>query len=391
MSVSKVTKKLCSWLFAVMLLGPMTAFAGYGDLNMTESVTALGKDIYDLHMLVLWIVTIAGVLVFGVIIWSLIHHRKSKGAQAAHFHENTTVEVVWTAIPLIILVIIAVPATKTLLAYEDTTNSDLTIKVTGWQWKWEYEYLKDGVAKADGIRFFSSLDKASNEARQLKSGKDVTQVENYLLDVDNRIVVPVGKKVRILTTAADVIHAWWVPELAIKRDAIPGFINESWFKADKEGVYRGQCAELCGKDHGFMPIVVEVKSEAGYKDWVSSQKATMAQAAAAAAAASGKTFSKAEMVAKGKEIYDANCMVCHQANGEGLGTTFPALKGSKIATGKGKIAEHIGIILHGKGNMPPFGSQLSDMDIAAVATYERNAWGNDTGDVVQPSQVTSAR
>lgn len=391
MSVSKVTKKLCSWLFAVMLLGPVTAFAGYGDLNMSQSVTALGKDIYDLHMLVLWIVTIAGVLVFGVIIWSLIYHRKSKGAQAAHFHENTTVEVVWTAIPLIILVIIAVPATKTLLAYEDTTNSDLTIKVTGWQWKWEYEYLKDSVAKADGIHYFSSLAKASNEARQLKSGQDVTKVDHYLLDVDNRIVVPVGKKVRILTTAADVIHAWWVPSLAIKRDAIPGFINESWFKAEKEGVYRGQCAELCGKDHGFMPIVVEVKSEAGYKDWVASQKSSMAQAAAAAAAASGKTFGMDEMVAKGKAVYEANCMACHQANGEGLGTTFPALKGSKIASVKGKVAEHINIVLHGKGNMPPFGSQLSDMDIAAVITYERNTWGNETGEVVQPSQVTSAR
>ena len=384
MSGSKVAKKLGSLLLTAFLFGPAMAFAEYSTLNMTKSVSNIGQDMYDLHMLVLWICIVAGVLVFGVIIYSMINHRKSKGAQPAHFHENTTIEVVWTTIPLVILVAIAVPATKTLLEYEDTTNSDLTIKATGWQWKWEYDYIDDKVADSKGIHFFSSLSKDANEARQLGANKALP--EHYLLDVDKRIVVPVGKKVRILTTAADVIHAWWVPELAIKRDAIPGFINESWFKAEKEGVYRGQCAELCGKDHGFMPIVVEVKSVEDYKQWASTAKADAAKAQAAADAASGKVYSKAELMAKGKDIYNTNCAACHMAEGQG-GGPFPARKGSKVAT-TGAIADHIGIIVKGKGIMPPFGAQLSALDIAAVTTYERNAWGNDTGDVVQPSQVS---
>jgi len=383
MSASKTAKKLGSLFLTVLLLGPAMAFAEYSTLNMTESVSIIGQDMYDLHMLVLWICTVAGILVFGVIIWSIIFHRKSKGAKPAHFHENTTVEVIWTSIPLIILVAIAVPATKTLLEYEDTTNSDLTIKATGWQWKWEYDYIDDKVAEGKGIHFFSSLSKASNDARQLGANKELP--EHYLLDVDRRVIVPVGKKVRILTTANDVIHAWWVPELAIKRDAVPGFINESWFQAEKVGVYRGQCAELCGKDHGFMPIVVEVKSVEDYKQWASAAKGAAAQAAAAADAASGKTYTKAELMAKGKDVYAASCAACHQAAGTG-GGPFPALKGSKVAT-TGSIAEHIAIIKDGKGIMPPFGSQLSALDVAAVTTYERNAWGNDTGDVVQPSQV----
>ena len=383
MSASKIAKKLGRLVLTALLLGPAMAFAEYSTLNMTESVSVIGQDMYDLHMLVLWICTVAGILVFGVIIWSLIFHRKSKGAKPAHFHENTTIEVVWTSIPLIILVAIAVPATKTLLEYEDTTNSDITIKATGWQWKWEYDYIDDKVADGKGIHFFSSLSKESNDARQL--GANTELPEHYLLDVDKRIVVPVGKKIRVLTTAADVIHSWWVPELAVKRDAIPGFINESWFQSEKVGVYRGQCAELCGKDHGFMPIVVEVKSVEDYKQWASAAKGAAAQAAAAANAASGKTYTKAELMAKGKDVYTASCAACHQAEGQG-GGPFPALKGSKVAT-TGSIADHIAIIKDGKGIMPPFGSQLSALDIAAVTTYERNAWGNNTGDVVQPSQV----
>jgi len=384
MSASKITKKLGSLLLTALLLGPAMAFAEYSTLNMTESVSNIGQDMYDLHMLVFWICTVAGILVFGVIFWSIIFHRKSKGAQPAHFHENTTIEVIWTSIPLIILVAIAVPSTKTLLEYEDTTNSDLTIKATGWQWKWEYDYIDDKVGDSKGIHFFSSLSKDANEARQLGANKELP--EHYLLDVDKRIVVPVGKKVRVLTTAADVIHAWWVPELAIKRDAIPGFINESWFQAEKVGVYRGQCAELCGKDHGFMPIVVEVKSVEDYKQWALAEKATASKAAAAAAAASGKTYTMAELMAKGKGVYEAHCLACHQAEGQG-GGPFPALKGSAVAT-TGSIADHVAIIAKGKGIMPPFGAQLSALDIAAVTTYERNAWGNNTGDVVQPSQVS---
>ena len=380
MSAIKIMRKLSSGLLAALLLGPGTALAAY-DLNMTQSVTAVGKDMYDLHQLVMWICTIAGVLVFGVMIYSMINHRKSKGAVAAQFHESTTVEVIWTVIPLVILIIIAIPATKTLIEYEDTSDSDITIKATGWQWKWQYEYLDEG------LNFFSSLDKASNDARQLKSGADVAAVEHYLLDVDKPIVVPVNKKIRILTTANDVIHAWWVPELAVKRDAIPGFINESWFKAEKTGTYRGQCAELCGKDHGFMPIVVKVVEEAEYAQWVSAQKA----AAAAASAGSDKTFSKDELMAKGAEVYTANCAACHQANGQGIPGVFPALAGGPLVTGDAK--GHIDIVVHGSKKNPAmgaYGPQLNDVDLAAVITYERNSWGNSAS-VVQPADVKASR
>ena len=378
MSITKMTMKLGSLISVAMLWGPSVALAAYDELNMTESVTVLGKEIYDLHMLVLWLCTIVGIGVFAVIIYSLINHRKSKGAVAAHFHESTTVEVIWTLIPFVILVAIAVPATKTFLALEDTTNSDLTIKATGWQWKWEYEYLEDGV------HFFSNLDKASNDARQKDSGINPHDVEHYLLNVDNAVVVPVNKKVRVLTTSNDVIHAWWVPELAVKRDAIPGFINESWFKAEKEGTYRGQCAELCGKDHGFMPIVVKVVSQEKYTAWVGEQK-SKAQAAAAGA---NKTWSKADLMKRGEEVYNASCAACHQANGQGIPGVFPAIAGGKISTGP--VAGHIDIVKNGKAGtaMQAFATQLNAGDLAAVVTYQRNAFGNNTGDVVQPTQVS---
>jgi len=347
---------------------------------MHESVTVLGKEIFGLHMLVLWIVTIVGIGVFGVIIYSLFKHRKSKGAVASQFHESTTVEVIWTIIPLVILVLIAIPATKTLLKYEDATNPDVTVKVTGWQWKWQYEYLDEGVS------FFSNLSAESQKARERNSGIDVTKVEHYLRDVDKPIVVPVNKKVRILTTSNDVIHSWWVPELAIKRDAIPGYINESWFKATETGTYRGQCAELCGKDHGFMPIVVKVVAENEYQGWVAEKKA----AAAAANAGSDKVWSKEDLMARGKGVYNSNCAACHQANGQGIPGTFPGLSGSQIATGPAK--GHIDIVLHGKSGtaMQAFGPQLNDADLAAVITYERNSWGNSAS-VVQPSDVKAAR
>ncbi|MEJ2141552.1 MAG: cytochrome c oxidase subunit II [Gammaproteobacteria bacterium] len=379
MSAIKIMRKLSSGLLAVLLLGPSIALADY-QLNMTQSVTAVGKSIYDTHQLVMWICTIVGIGVFGVIIYSLINHRKSKGAVAAQFHESTTVEVIWTVIPLVILVLIAIPATKTLIDYENTSDSDVTIKVTGWQWKWQYEYLDEGVS------FFSNLDKVSNEARQKGSGANVNDVDHYLLNVDKPIVVPVGKKIRVLTTSNDVIHAWWVPQLAVKRDAIPGYINESWFKADKVGTYRGQCAELCGKDHGFMPIVVKVVEEAEYAQWVSAQKS----AAVAAAAGSDKTFTKEELMAKGEAVYTANCAACHQANGAGIPGVFPALAGSAIATGDAK--GHIDIVLHGKAGtaMAAYGPQLNDVDLAAVITYERHSWGNNAS-VVQPADVKAAR
>lgn len=377
MPASKITKKLSNLLCMALVLLPGAVFADY-ELNIPETVTSVGKEVYDLHMLVLWISTIVGIAVFAVIIYSLVNHRKSKGATPASFHESATVEFIWTVVPFIILVAIAVPATKVLLKIEDASNPDLTIKATGWQWKWEYEYLDNGV------HFFSNLDKASNDARQKDSGIDPRTVENYLLEVDNAVVVPVNKKVRILTTSNDVIHAWWVRDLAIKRDAIPGYINESWFKAEKVGVYRGQCAELCGQDHGFMPIVVKVVSQGEYDSWVSEQK----KVAAASAAGASKTWTKADLLKRGEEVYNASCAACHQAAGQGIPGVFPAIAGSKIATGP--VKGHIDIVVKGKPGtaMQAFGAQLSAADIAAVVTFQRNAFGNNTGDVVQPSQIS---
>lgn len=380
MYLTKLKKAVMLLSGLVLALGTGTALADY-QLNMRQGVTAVSNDIYDLHMIILWLVTIVGIGVFAVMIYSIINHRKSKGAVAAQFHENTTVEIIWTVIPLVILVALAVPATKLLLAIEDSSNADVNIKVTGYQWKWEYDYLDEGVS------FFSNLNSKHNEVRQKDSGKDPASVENYLLDVDNPIVIPIKKKVRFLITANDVIHAWWVPDLAVKRDAIPGFVNESWTIVDKPGVYRGQCAELCGKDHGFMPIVVIAKEEAEYKQWLVAQKA----AKAAAAAGADRTWTKADLMAKGQQVYNTTCAACHMPNGEGIPNVFPAIKGGKISTGA--VADHINIVIKGKAGtaMQAFGAQLNDVDLAAVVTYERNAFGNNTGDVVQPKQIKAAR
>ncbi len=377
MSASHITKKLIV-LFGLLLV-PGIALADY-TLNMTQGVTEISHDIYGLHQLVMWICTVAGILVFSVMIYSLINHRKSKGVVAAQFHESATVEVIWTVIPLIILVAIAVPATGVLLDIEDSAKSDVTIQVTGWQWKWQYNYRD-----AD-LSFFSNLADDSNEARQLGADPALKgKADHYLLNVDKPLVVPVNKKVRLLLTSNDVIHAWWMPAFGVKRDAIPGYINESHFTATKTGIYRGQCAELCGPGHGFMPIVVKVVEQSEYNSWISGQKA----AVVAAAGDSNKTFTHAELLKKGEGVYKANCAACHQVGGTG-GGPFPALKGSKVAT-TGPVADHIKLVLGGKGIMPPFGPQLSDADIAAVITYERNAWGNNTGDTVQPAAVKAAR
>jgi cytochrome c oxidase subunit II len=379
MSAGIKIKKLCSLIITALLLSPGITLADY-KLNMTEGVTSISRDAHDLHMLVLWIVTIVGIAVFGVIIYSLIYHRKSKGAVAAQFHESTTIEVIWTIIPLVVLVLIAIPATKTLLEIEDASNPDITIKVTGWQWKWQYEYLDEG------INFFSNLDAKSNEARKRNSGIDVKTVEHYLLDVDKPIVIPVGKKVRFLATANDVIHSWWVPELGMKRDAIPGYINEFWTRVDEPGVYRGQCAELCGKDHGFMPIVVKAVSDSEYQSWVKEQKLAMAEAEAG----SDKTWTKDDLMKRGEQVYNASCAACHQPTGTGIPGVFPGLVNSKITIGP--AADHINIVLNGKAGtaMQAFGAQLNDADLAAVITYERNSWGN-AASVVQPADVKAAR
>ena len=377
MSASKTIKMLSRLLCTALLLGPAVAFADY-ELNLAPGVTEISQMQYDLHMLVLWICTIAGIGVFSVMIFSIINHRKSKGAQAAQFHESTTVEVIWTVIPFVILVAIAVPATKGLLALEDSSNPDINIKVTGIQWKWEYDYIDE-----KGVRFISQLDSKSEDARKLDSGVDVKTVDNYLLDVDKPMVVPVNKRVRLLITAKDVIHAWWIPAVGVKRDAIPGYVNESWFKATKVGTYRGQCAELCGKDHGFMPIVLKVVSDADYASWIKDQQA----AAGASAAEDTKTFTMDELMVKGKTVYDKSCAACHGATGAGIPPIFPAMTGSKIVTGD--KAAHIDIVADGKPGtaMAAYKSQLSKAEIAAVITYERNAFGNNTGDMIQPSEI----
>jgi len=350
------------------------AVAEYG-LNFPKPVTAIAQEVYGLHMLIMMVCVGIGIVVFGAMFWSIVMHRKSRGYKAATFHESTTMEIIWTAIPFLILVGMAIPSTATLIRMYDNSASDVTIKITGYQWKWKYEYMDQDVS------FFSSLstprDQIDNKSAK---GKD------YLLEVDNPIVIPTGKKVRFLLTANDVIHAWWVPQLAVKKDAIPGFINEAWTRVDEPGTYRGQCAELCGKDHGFMPIVVQAVSEDEFKKWVSVKKSEMV----ASAADVGKVWSKAELMARGEKVYQT-CAACHGATGTGIPGVFPALKGSKIATGP--LAAHLAIVMKGKPGtaMQAYAGQLNDADIAAVVTFERNAFGNNTGDVVQPSAVKALR
>jgi cytochrome c oxidase subunit 2 len=328
-------------------------------------------------MLVFWICVVIGVVVFAAMAWSIIHHRKSKGAVAANFHESTTVEIVWTIVPLLILIGIAIPATGTLLDLEDAkTDAEITVQVTGIQWKWKYTYVDDDVS------FISSLAQSSRDVI-----KDPTGNEHYLLEVDEPLVLPVNKKIRFLFHADDVIHAWWVPELAVKQDAIPGFINDSWALIEEPGTYRGQCAELCGKDHGFMPIVVEAVSEADYLAWLDSKKAE----AAAAAASAEQEWSMQDLLAKGETVYQANCAACHGPTGAGIPGAFPAMTGSPIVTGD--VAAHVDIVVNGKAGtaMAAFKGQLNDVDLAAVITYERNALGNSVGDMVQPSAIKNAR
>jgi len=284
----KMVKRALAAGAALTGLASGPALAGWSDVNLRHGVTELSREIYGLHMLILWVCVAIAVAVFGVMLYSIATFRKSKGAVPATFDHSTTAEIVWTIIPVIILVAMAIPAARTLVKIDDTAGSDLTIKVTGYQWKWQYEYVDQGVS------FFSALATASNEARQLDSGVDVSKVDNYLLDVDNPLVVPVGKKIRLLVTSADVIHSWWVPDFAIKKDAIPGYINELWFNADKPGTYRGQCVELCGRDHGFMPIVVVVKPQAEYDAWLAAQRSAR-QAAAPAAAQTAELAAPADI------------------------------------------------------------------------------------------------
>ena len=375
-------QRLLGALFTGSLgLAAMPARAEW-ELNLTEGVTEISRDVYDMHMFVLWICVWIGIVVFGAMIYSMIKHRKSKGVTPATFHESTTAEIVWTIIPFAILITMAYPAAKTLVAMEDTSNADITIKITGHQWKWEYEYMDSGV------KFISNLHADHREAAALDSGIDPNSVDNYLLEVDNPLVLPTGKKIRFLLTASDVIHAWWIPEFAIKKDAIPGFINEMWTNIEEEGVYRGQCAELCGRDHGFMPIVVQATSQSEYDEWIGAQLA----AAEAEAGSADREWALDELMERGEGVYGTYCVACHQGNGQGVAGVFPSLVGVDITTGENPDA-HIDVLLNGRAGtaMQAFSTQLNDADLAGVITYTRNAWGNDTGDVVQPSTIKSLR
>ena len=368
--VKKLLSGLLFWLLYLNL-----AQAEYG-LNMPKGVSNISESIYSLHMLILWICVIIGVVVFSVMFYSIFKHRKSRGAIALNFHESTTIELIWTAIPILILVLIAIPSTKALIDLEDTSASDLSVKITGWQWKWQYEYPNENIS------YFSNL---SQESRD--NIKDPKGVENYLLDVDKPLVVPINKKIRFLVTSKDVIHSWWVPDIGVKQDAIPGFINDAWAIIKKPGIYRGQCAELCGKDHGFMPVVLEAKTEKNYNKWLAEQKAQQL----AATKNAGKTWAKKDLMAKGEKIYNTACAACHGKTGAGIPGAFPALRNNPIALGD--VTKHINIVLNGKAgtSMQAFKSQLDNIEAAAVITYERNAFGNNTGDLVQPSEIQSAR
>ena len=349
-------------------------------LNLQQPETIIAHEIYELHTVILLICVVIFIVVFGAMFYALWKHRKSVGHRAEQFHENTTVEIIWTVIPFLILIGMAIPATRTVLAMKDTSSPDLTIKATGFQWKWRYDYLDEDIG------FYSTL---TTPLEQIENR--APKGEHYLLEVDNALVVPIGKKVRVLITANDVIHAWWVPAFGVKQDAIPGFVRDSWFKVDQPGTYRGQCAELCGKEHGFMPIVVEVKSADDYAKWLAEHK----KAAAAAADDPNKVWSQAELVARGEKVFTANCAACHQASGKGVPGAFPALDGSKVVNGPkdAQITTVLnGVVRNGQPTaMVPWRNTLSDIDIAAVITYTRNSWGNHTGEAIQPSEVKVAR
>ncbi|QVL46126.1 MAG: cytochrome c oxidase subunit II [Methylophilaceae bacterium] len=366
-------RTILSLLATFLSLFAVNSNAAYG-LNLKTPATEIAGQIYDLHMLILWVCVAIFVVVFSLMFYSIVKHRKSVGHKAAQFHENHWLEVIWTIIPVIILVCMAYPATKTILAMKDTSAEDMSIKVTGSQWKWAYDYLDQD------LKFISTLSTPEDQIHN-KAEKG----ENYLLEVDNPMVVPVGKKVKLLITSQDVNHAWWIPEFGVKQDAIPGFVKEVWIRVEQPGVYRGQCAELCGKAHGYMPIVVEAKPEAEYLTWVASQQ----EAAASANAGADKEWAMDDLVAAGKAVYDRNCSVCHGATGAGIPPAFPAMTGSAIATGP--LEGHLDIILNGKNIMPAWKDVLNDVDIAAVIAYERNALGNSTGDFIQPSAVKAAR
>jgi cytochrome c oxidase subunit 2 len=377
-----VAKTIFSRCSLLALLCVDSAIAAEMPLNMTKGVTEISQQVYDLHMTIFYICCGIGLVVFGAMFWSIVHHRKAKGVQPAQFHESTKVELLWTAIPVVILILMAVPATKTLIAMEDTTKSDVTILVTGSQWKWHYKYLEYPV------EYYSLL---ATPTKQIQN--KLAKNPNYLLEVDRPLVIPTGKKVRFLMTSDDVIHSWWVPAFAVKKDANPGFINEAWTQVNEPGTYRGQCAELCGKDHGFMPIVVVAKTPDDFNRWIQAEGERLAKLKAAEQELLSLQMTMTEAMALGEKVYLGHCSACHQPKGTGLPGVFPALKGSKMATLTEEKANHINIVLNGKAGtaMQAFGKQLSLQEIAAVISYERNAWDNNTGDLIQAAEIQAAK
>ncbi len=351
---------------------------GVKQLDLPPAATKIAAAQSDLHYMMLYICGAIFVAVFGVMFYSIFHHRKSKGAKPADFHESTTVEIIWTIIPFLIVIGMALPATKVVVAQKDTTNSDITIKATGYQWKWGYDYIK---GEGEGIAFLSTLD-ASQRALS-DAGKPAG--DNYLLKVDNPLVVPVDKKIRIITTANDVIHSFMVPRFGIKQDAIPGFVRDTWFRAEQVGDFYGQCAELCGKEHAYMPIHVKVLSAEDYSKWVTERQKEMQ----AKADDPTKTWTQKDLLARGEKVYNANCAACHQANGKGGGAVKP-LDGSAVVLDSDQ-SKQIHVLLNGQNNIMPAWKQLSDVEIAAVITYTKNHWSNKTGQTVQPAEVLAAR
>lgn len=368
----------------VGLLTTHTAIAAADrwQLNMYKGVTPISQDMYFLHTTSMVVCALIGIAVFGVMIYSLIHHRKSVGYKPATFHDNPRLEILWSVIPFLILVGLAIPATTILMRLEDSNDSDVTIKVIGSQWKWQYQYLDQG------IRYFSNI---ATPYDQIENKQKKGQW--YLLEVDKPLVVPVNRKIRFLVTSTDVIHSWWVPELGVKRDAMPGFMHEAWARIEKPGIYRGQCTELCGINHAYMPIVVQAVSDEEFNKWVDEQvKVEDIYAANANKPQEQANMTREELLAQGKAKYETICAACHKADGKGLPPMFPPLKGSSIAVGK-PISRHINLVLHGVPGsaMQAYKDQLTDQEIAAVITYERNAWGNNTNDVVQPADVAKVR
>ena len=371
-ATTTINKSLAALFLAAL---SSKSFAAWDDINMTEGVTAISKEVFGLHMLIFWICVAIGIVVFGVMFYSMFAFTKKKNPNPSTFHENTKVELAWTIVPFLILVLMAIPASNTLTKIYDDTAGDINIQVIGYQWKWEYRYLEDNIG------FFSNLSTDQDEI-----DNNTPKGEHYLEEVDEPVIIPVGKKIRFLITANDVIHSWWMPDFAIKQDAIPGFINTAWTIVDKPGTYRGKCTELCGKNHGFMPIVVKVVPQDEYDIWV----ATKQEEALKMAELTEKTWSAEELVQRGEGIYQKNCVACHQSNGAGIVGIFPALAGSEIVLND--KARHLEILMEGVQGaaMASYANQLSEVDMAAVITYTRRSWGNaENGDgkIVVPTDI----